>query len=970
MPTVKQPLLRALFLAWLCIAFARAQNGTTPIVIDYPADGSVFPPDMAAPTFLWRDLVPGTISWQIDVSFADGSASIHLAAKGERMQIGEIDPRCITPNNKLPTLTPEQAAAHTWKPDPAIWDAIKEHAVTGAAAITISGLASNVTGAANTRQTVSRGHMLMHTSTDPVGAPVFYRDVPLMPSKGEDGVIRPLAVRAIPLIAWRLRDVSKTESRVLLEDMPTCANCHSFSRDGSTLGMDLDGPDNDKGLYAIAPVQRKMTIGTEDEISWPSFRGELGGQLREGFMSQVSPDGRRVVTTIKPPGSTSSQFYYVANFEDYRFLQVFYPTRGILVWYDRDTKKLQPLPGADDPNFVQANATWSPDGKYLVFARAAAKDPYPPGTKIAAYATDPAEVQIQYDLYRIPFNDGKGGKPEPIAGASRNGMSNSFAKISPDGRWIVFVQARNGLLMRPDSKLYIVPAAGGQARRLKANTNLMNSWHSFSPNGRWLVFSSKSRSPYTQMFLTHIDAEGHDSPAILIENSTAANRAVNIPEFVNIPPGGIDRIEVPAIDFYRQFEIASNLMKKGDHIAAIAEWSKALAMSNDDARAHNNYGVSLAGVGRMEEAIAQYQQALALRANYPEAHDNLGNALARAGRLDEAIGQYRQALEGDASNADAHNNLGRALTEQGHLPDAIGQFEAALAIRPDYAEAHNNLAIALAAENRLDEAIAHYRKAIESNPAYTDAHNNLGAALARQSKLDEAIVNFRKALELNPGGAREEANLGRALLAQEKFDEAIPHMESALSTGPETADLHISLGMALGGQGRLDEAIPHFEKAVALDPANWDTQANLANLLASRGNTTEARYHFEQSIRLKPNYATARLNYARMLASLHETGEAEKQAQASVEADSGVAAAHELWGSLLGTKGDIDGAVRELQAAVRLQPDLWRAQFELGVALGKNRDYAGAEEHLRIAARGTDPDAKASAQQLLQRMVP
>ena len=41
----------------------------------------------------------------------------------------------------------------------------------------------------------------------------------------------------------------------------------------------------------------------------------------------------------------------------------------------------------------------------------------------------------------------------------------------------------------------------------------MNSWHSFSPNGRWLVFSSKSRSPYTQMFLTHVDEQGNDTPA-------------------------------------------------------------------------------------------------------------------------------------------------------------------------------------------------------------------------------------------------------------------------------------------------------------------------------------------------------------------------------------------------------------------------------------------------------------------------
>ena len=40
-------------------------------------------------------------------------------------------------------------------------------------------------------------------------------------------------------------------------------------------------------------------------------------------------------------------------------------------------------------------------------------------------------------------------------------MSNTFPKVSPDGRWIVFVQCRNGQLMRPDSQLYIVPAGAG-----------------------------------------------------------------------------------------------------------------------------------------------------------------------------------------------------------------------------------------------------------------------------------------------------------------------------------------------------------------------------------------------------------------------------------------------------------------------------------------------------------------------------
>ena len=231
---------------------------------------------------------------------------------------------------------------------------------------------------------------------------------------------------------------------------------------------------------------------------------------------------------------------------------------------------LQPLPGADDPEYVHTNVTWSPDGSYLVFARAKATDAYPGGTQLAAQANDPNETQVKYDLYRIPFNDGRGGKAEPIAGASDNGMSNSFPKITPDGRFLIFVQAKNGLLMRPDGKLYIVPVEGGTPRLMRANTPLMNSWHSVSPNGRWMVFSSKSRSPYTRLFLTHLDEQGNDTPAVMIENSTAANRAVNIPEFLNVPPDTPFTIDNQAADYFRLIDQGADAMNRGDHPAAVS----------------------------------------------------------------------------------------------------------------------------------------------------------------------------------------------------------------------------------------------------------------------------------------------------------------------------------------------------------------------------------------------------------------
>lgn len=822
-----------------------AKDDAPAITIDYPLNGSVFPPDMEAPTFLWRDSATAATAWRVDVAFANGALVLHVDTKGELMKVGTVDLRCISPTNKLPELTPEQAVAHTWKPDAATWAAVKKQAGRGVVTVAIRGMAAG--------EAVSSGVMQMFVSADPVNAPIFYRDVPLMPSETEKGFIKPLAANAVPLIAWRVRNVAEPSSHVVMTDLHTCANCHSFAANGKTLGLDMDGPQNDKGLYALTQVAKRMSIGTENMVSWSKFRGEEGVQLRVGFMSQVSPDGRYVMTTIRPPDAKTSQFYYVSNFKDYRFLQVFYPTRGILAWYDRTTKKLQPLPGADNPKYIQSNAVWSPDGKYLVFSRAVAKDPFRADGKMAAYANDPLEVQIQYDLYRITFNGGKGGKAEPIAGASQNGMSNSFPKISPDGKWIVFVEAHNGQLMRPDGKLYIVPVKGGVARRMNCNTPLMNSWHSFSPNGRWLVFSSKSRSPFTQMYLTHIDAEGNDTPSILIENSTAANRAVNIPEFINMEPSGIEHIDTPAVEFYKQFDLAAGLSKKGEYAAALTEWRKALAMQPDDARAMNNYGQTLARAGQPNAAIAELRKALAAKPEYAEAENNLGFVLASAGHTDEAVEHYRVAIEEKPGYAEARSNLGRALTEQGHLEDGIEQFQSALKINPNYAEAHNYLGFALASKNQLEQAADEYRKAIEADPKYADAYNNLGVVMARQQRIDEAIEDFIRASEFDPTCVGVETNLGHALLSEDRVDEAIPHLKKAVSSNPESAELHNELASALAETGRIDDAIPEFKRALQISPDMVRAQFHLGMALVMKGEPAEGLAHWHYVLKQEPD---------------------------------------------------------------------------------------------------------------------
>ena len=116
---------------------------------------------------------------------------------------GSIRIASPTPTSR-PRSRPELAAAHSWTPDAATWQAIKRHSVASAATVTITGFRGDAPD-----QAVSRGKVAIRTSKDAVGAPIFYRDVPLMPSELEKGVIKPLAAEAMPLVAWRVRNVGE-----------------------------------------------------------------------------------------------------------------------------------------------------------------------------------------------------------------------------------------------------------------------------------------------------------------------------------------------------------------------------------------------------------------------------------------------------------------------------------------------------------------------------------------------------------------------------------------------------------------------------------------------------------------------------------------------------------------------------------------------------------------------------------------
>jgi len=460
-----------------------------PLTVIEPADGALVPADAASPIFRWEP--DAASAWLVTLS-ADGAPICQ----------GVMD-------------TPY------WVPEQRLWERIKADAKGRTILATVSGIGQDNT-------LCSRGATTLAVSQDPVGARIAFLRNLLPFRKAKENPHDSQMVVGDP--------ASYGKPRVVMQDQPVCFNCHAYSADGSTYGLDMDYK-GDKGGYVLAPVRERLLIEDGNVISWNSYTAPKPAKYSMGLFTSLSGDGRYAASTV----GESSVFVML---DDLFFSQMFYPATGQIAIYDRDRGSVAPLPGADEPDLVQTNPVFTPDNSRIAFARAPVRPELLAAIEAGALRQeDPAQniVQvndkypIRFSLYSIPFNNGRGGEPEPIAGAADNGMSNFFPRFSPDGKWLVFTQCRTGLVLQPDSRLVIVPARGGEPRLLAGNTGLMNSWHSWSPNSRWLAFAAKGNSPFTEIYLTHIDEEGRSSPCLRLFRFSHPEMAAMVPEFV--PPG-------------------------------------------------------------------------------------------------------------------------------------------------------------------------------------------------------------------------------------------------------------------------------------------------------------------------------------------------------------------------------------------------------------------------------------------------
>ena len=225
-----------------------------------------------------------------------------------------------------------------------------------------------------------------------------------------------------------------------------------------------------------------------------------------------------------------------------------------------------------------------------------------------------------------------------------------------------------------------------------------------------------------------------------------------------------------------------------------------------------------------------WTRALAVTEGNHRAHAGLGEWQAEHGDVASATASYREAVRLAPAGAGYRHALGMILARQGDLPEAARELAEAVRLDPRHAGARVSLGAILAQEGQTAASIAQYREAIALQPVLPIAHANLGLAMLQQGQFDEALRECRDAVRLDPTSAGAHSCEGLALGRLGRPAEAAAAFGEVVKLEPSSEAGYVNLAIALRKANRTAEAIAAFEQALRINPANEAVRAALQEL--------------------------------------------------------------------------------------------------------------------------------------------
>ncbi len=434
--------------------------------------------------------------------------------------------------------------------------------------------------------------------------------------------------------------------------------------------------------------------------------------------------------------------------------------------------------------------------------------------------------------------------------------------------------------------------------------------------------------------------------------------------------------------------LASILITTRDYDGVVSTLEPILKQAPRDTAILSMLASANLGLNRPQKASELLEQAAA-GADDPNTRTSIGLTMIGVGQIDNALEQLRRAVKADPKQLQAATALTVIELKRGNKQGAIAVAQQVVAQSPKSALAYNLLGTAKGASGDLNGARAAYQKAVSLEPSFTPAQLNLAKLEAQDNKPDAARAQFNTILKQQPRNTAALYELARLEWSTGRRNEAIRHMEKILSLDPrnvraatELIDRHIEMRAtdkalevakdmaikigdtpeSLAAQARVYIALADrgnakliLDKLVRQSGYDANILTGAAELQLAAGLTDSARYTLEKALSNTANHVPAEIMLANMDLQARDFGKAESRIRSLQQRLPSEPSIQRLAGRLALGRGQATEALTIFSNLAKNYPGSASAQ-DLADAYLKSGQYAKGLEALRAIAKSRPND--------------
>ena len=278
-------------------------------------------------------------------------------------------------------------------------------------------------------------------------------------------------------------------------------------------------------------------------------------------------------------------------------------------------------------------------------------------------------------------------------------------------------------------------------------------------------------------------------------------------------------------------QAAFELYENGEFEQALANATKAKALSPSDFRPHAIAGFVWLAQRKMEDASREFASAIRLEPKRKELYVLKAKADAGHGAINEAIATAQKALEIDPKYGEAYAAIGEGLENDDRFQaEAISAYQSALRIKPKLFMVYDPLGQLFVKAKDVKKAEEIYRQGMAIDPKHMSGRFQLGRLLVEQGRLTEAR-------QLWEARTSDEDRILPSFFKLLTRAEDLKRASDSLAQKPDDPNALLEMGLAVMDgdswviDGRQEKAIVYFKKALAIQPGFAKAQYNLVKAM-------------------------------------------------------------------------------------------------------------------------------------------